>query len=109
LIAFTRYEYVVPADSPVLAYVLVFAARVASGEYAVHVLVPVQRSTTKPVSLLELSAQARLIWLVDPAAAVSPDGAAGAELPVPVPLANVVALAVLEYADVPAALKARTR
>ena len=39
---------------------------------------PVQRSSEKPVSLLELSVHARLIWLAEIGVAESPDGADGA-------------------------------
>jgi hypothetical protein len=55
---------------------------------------------TKPVSLLELSAQARLIWVEDAAVAVRLPGAAGRA---------VVIGTTLELAESPPALKARTR
>ena len=61
-----------------------------------------ERSITNAVSLLELSLQARLIWLVDIAEAVRLLGAAGRA-------AEVVALATLEYAELPTVLLARTR
>ena len=61
----------------------------------------VERSIRKLVSLPELSAQLRLIWVPEAAVAVSVVGAAGAA-------SVVVALATLENAESPVALLART-
>ena len=60
----------------------------------VHPL-PVQRSTLNPVSLLELSVQARLIWVVEMDVAVKLLGALGGEH------AGVVAPEVLEGEESP--------
>ena len=56
--------------------------------------VPWHRSILKPSSLLALSVQERLIWLLDAAVAARVEGAAGA-------VADVVALPVFEYPELP--------
>jgi hypothetical protein len=58
-------------------------------------LPPAQRSILNPVSLLELSVHARLIWLPEIAAAVNPLGAAGSKA------VGVVVLATFEYPESP--------
>ncbi len=63
----------------------------------------VDRWIVKPVSLVALSVQARLIWLGLTARADRPDGAAGGAR------GSVVAEAVFDHADGPTALNARTR
>jgi hypothetical protein len=65
----------------------------------------VARSIRKPVSLLALSVQVRLIWVAPEAAADRLAGAAGT---VPV-AAGVVTEAVLEAGELPALLVAKTR
>ena len=57
-----------------MAYVLTFAPTV---EICVNVVPSLERSTLNPVSLFELSAQDKLIWLDDAAATVRFVGAAG--------------------------------
>ena len=64
-----------------------------------------QRSILKPLSLLELSAQARLMRVLDTADALKPVGATGNGGGA----ADVVALAVFEKAEGPAVLKLATR
>jgi hypothetical protein len=75
-----------------------------------------ERSTLKPVSLFELSVQDRLIWLDEIAVAARFVGAAGVGIGVGVGLGvgvgvgvgvgfgKVVALATLEYAELPPGL-----
>ncbi len=62
-----------------------------------------QRSTLKPLSLFELSFQVRLIWVEDELVAVRLLGGDGIEV------CEVLAVAVLEYAELPALLNDRTR
>jgi hypothetical protein len=62
----------------------------------------VLRSIMKPVSLVALSLQVRLMLPLETAVAMRPEGAAGAAT-----VAGVVALAVFEYAESPEALVAR--
>ena len=63
---------------------------------------PVHRSILKPVSVVELSVQAKLIWVEELAVATRLAGAAGGA-------SRVVALAMLEYAEEPKELVAFTR
>ena len=65
---------VVPAVSPVCAYVVTLAATVASG---VNVVPSGDRSISNPVSFVAVSVHARLICVLETAVAVSPVGAAG--------------------------------
>ena len=76
-----------------LVYVVTFAAGEA---ISVKLTLSVERSTRNPVSLLELSVQARFTWVPDAAVAVSEVGAAGR--------VGVVALAMFVFADSPARL-----
>lgn len=64
-----------------------------------------QRSIPNPLSLLALSVHERLMRVLDAAAALKPLGAAGNGGGA----ADVVALAVFENAELPAALKLATR
>ena len=57
---------------------------------------PLQRSMRNPLSLVALSVQVRLIWLLDATAAARLLGTAGAPPP-----SVAVALVVFEYAEVP--------
>jgi hypothetical protein len=78
LVARTRYEYVVDAARPVLEKEATFAAVVPiCAQGAVAVL----RSILKPDSLLEVSAQVRLIWLEETAVEIRPVGVAGRREP----------------------------
>jgi len=75
LVAWTRYQYCVPAARPVSFQLTTLAPSVVA---AAKVTPSVERCTAKPVSSLALSVQVRLIWLVPAAAAARLLGAAGA-------------------------------
>ena len=62
------------AASPLLAYAVTFAPTVP---ICANVVPLVERSILKPVSLLELSVQERLIWVDETAVALRFVGAAG--------------------------------
>ena len=64
---------------------------------------PWQRSTLKPVSVLELSVHERTMLLEEFAAAVRLEGAEGTGS-----AARVVAMASFEYSELPSELNART-
>jgi hypothetical protein len=105
LTALTRKKYCVPALNPVTESDVVPAATaVVTGALNVAV---VDRSTTNPVSLLDVSAQVRLIWEVDVAVAASVVGADGAVGPGAG--ACVVALRAPDHADESVAVIALTR
>jgi len=98
LYARTRHVYLVPVVNPPFAYAVTFAPTVAT---CTHTPEPCFRSILKPDSFALVSVHARLADVGDATVAVNPVGAVGA--------ASVLADAVFEYAESPAAEYERTR